>query len=84
MKKVVIITHKFRLYPSKQQEANLLETLELCRQTYNSLLDELNRQKIIDRSQIQGIIPDMKICDPRLKRFILKLYNTKAIGCSRI
>ncbi len=60
MKKVVI-THKFRLYPNKQREANLLETLELCKQTYNSLLNELNRQKVIDRSQIQGVIPDMRM-----------------------
>ncbi len=72
MKKAVIVAHKFRLYPHKQQEANLLETLELCRQTYNSLLNELNRQKIIDRSQIQSIIPDMKICYPRLKKVYSK------------
>ena len=71
MKKVVI-AHKFRLYPSKEQEVKLLETLDLCRQTYNILLDELNRQKVIDRSQIQGIIPDMKICDSRLKSIYSK------------
>jgi len=72
MKKLVIITHKFRLYPNKEQEVKLLETLELCRQTYNILLQELNNQKIIDKSQIQGIIPDMKICDLRLKNVYSK------------
>jgi len=71
MKKVVI-AHKFRLYPSKQQEVKLLETLDLCRQTYNILLGELNRQKVIDRSQIQGIITDIKVCDPRLKKVYSK------------
>ena len=56
-------THKFRLYPSKQSEQKMLETLEICRQGYNTFLGELNSQKEIDKSQIQGVIPDMKICD---------------------
>lgn len=71
MKKLVV-AHKFRLYPNKQHEAKLLETLDLCRQTYNILLGELNRQKVVDKSQIQGIIPNMKICDPRLKKIYSK------------
>jgi len=62
------ITHKFRLYPNKETENKLLENLELHRQTYNILLAELNNQKEIDRSQIQGIIPDMKICDSRFTK----------------
>lgn len=56
-------THKFRIYPSKETELKMLETLEICRKGYNTLLGELNRQNEIDKSQIQGIIPDMKICD---------------------
>ncbi|MBU4502033.1 MAG: transposase, partial [Nanoarchaeota archaeon] len=77
----VVIAHKFRLYPSKQQEAKLLETLDLCRQTYNILLQELHMQKVIDRSQIQGIIPDMKICDSSFK----KLYSkTMQYECYRL
>ena len=62
------IANKFRLYPSKEIEDKLLENLELHRQTYNILLSELNNQKEIDKSQIQGIIPDMKICDSRFKK----------------
>lgn len=61
------ITYKFRLYPNKKQEEKLLWTLEKCRETYNFLLSELQQQKVINRGQIQGIIPDMKICDPELK-----------------
>ncbi len=61
-------THKFRLYPSKQIEPKLLDALELHRQTYNILLGELNNQNEIDKSQIQNIIPDMKICDSRFKQ----------------
>ena len=63
-----MITHKFRLYPNKQTEIKLLETLEICRQGYNIFLGELNNQKVIDKSLIQGIIPDMKICDSRFEK----------------
>jgi len=59
--------HKFRLYPNKKTEEKLEYNLELCRQTYNNLLAELQKQKVIDKAQIQGIIPDMKICEPKLK-----------------
>lgn len=62
------ITSRFRLYPNKEIESKLLDNLELHRQTYNTLLAELNRQKEIDKSQIQGIIPDMKICDSSFKK----------------
>lgn len=61
------IANKFRLYPNKQTEQKMLETLEICRQGYNTFLGELNQQKEIDKSQIQGIIPDMKICDRKFK-----------------
>ncbi len=65
-------THKFRLYPDRQQEQKLFQTLDLCRETYNTLLGELSEQKVIDRAQIQGTIPDMKICDPCLKNVYSK------------
>ena len=61
----MIRTHKFRLYPSNEVEEKMLNTLNLCRQTYNELLGLLNEQKEIDKAQIQGSIPDMKICDSR-------------------
>lgn len=62
-----MLNYKFRLYPNKKTEEKLEYTLELCRQTYNNLLAELQNQKEIDKSQIQGIIPDMRICNPELK-----------------
>ena len=34
-----MITYKFRSYPSKEQESKLLETLEICRETYNFFHD---------------------------------------------
>jgi len=59
--------HKFRLYPSRAIEQKMLSTLEVCRQAYNVFLGELNEQDVIDKALIQGIIPDMKICDARFK-----------------
>jgi len=67
-----MLTHKFRLYPNKKQEEKLLWTLDKCRQTYNFLLEELQQQKIIDKAQIQGLLPDMKICEPELKQVYSK------------
>jgi len=65
-------SHKFRLYPSKAVEQELYKTLEICRQAYNFFLGELNAQKVIDKSIIQGTIPDMKICDSRYKQVYSK------------
>ena len=66
------ITHKFRLYPNKQQEENLFETLNLCRQTYNNLLAEFNSWDNISKYELQSIIPNLKICDSRLKKVYSK------------
>ncbi|MBU2638392.1 MAG: transposase [Nanoarchaeota archaeon] len=74
-------THKFRLYPSKNVEIKMLNTLELCRQAYNELLGLLNEQKVIDKAQIQGTIPDMKICDKRYKQLYSK---TMQYECFRL
>ncbi|MAG91471.1 transposase [Candidatus Woesearchaeota archaeon] len=68
----MLTTHRFRLYPSKKQEEKLLWTLDQCRQTYNTLLSELQEQKVIDKAQIQGLLPDMKICDPELNKVYSK------------
>ena len=59
----------------------MFDTIELCRQTYNILLGELQEQKVIDKAQIQGIIPDIKICDSRFKRLYSK---TMQYECYRL
>ena len=73
--------HKFRLYPSREIEQKMLNALDLCRKTYNELLGLLNDQKEIDKAQIQGIIPDMKICDSRYKGLYSK---TMQYECYRL
>ena len=70
-----MITHKFRLYPNKEQETKMLKTLESCRNIYNMLLHELNEQKVIDKSIIQGTIPNIKICEPRFKEVYAKALH---------
>ncbi len=81
MKLKTVKSYKFRLYPSKKEEIKLMKTLDLCRQTYNFLLQELNNQKVIDQSQIQGIIPDLKICEPKFKGLYSK---TMQYECYRL
>lgn len=77
----VMRTHKFRLYPNKEAEMKMLNALELCRHTYNELLGLLNEQKEIDKAQIQGTIPDMKICDERYEQLYSK---TMQYECYRL
>lgn len=55
------------MYPNKQQKEKLEFSLEICRQAYNMMLGELRDQAIIDRSMIQAILPDLKICEPRFR-----------------
>lgn len=64
--------YKTRIYPNKEQTKKLEFALDTCRQAYNILLGELNDQKVIDKAQIQGIIPDIKICEPKFKNLYSK------------
>lgn len=64
--------YKFRIYPNKEQTDRLEFALEMCRQTYNNLLSELNNQIVIDKAQIQATIPDLKICNPELRQVYSK------------
>jgi len=59
--------YKFQLKPNKEQENKLLKTLNLCRFTYNKLLEELNNQTKIDRNKIQHKIVELKKNFPELK-----------------
>ncbi|MBN1159936.1 MAG: helix-turn-helix domain-containing protein, partial [Candidatus Diapherotrites archaeon] len=63
-----MLAHKFRLYPNKEQEERLNFTLDMCRQTYNTLLEELNNQVKIDRSAIQHKIVELRQENPLLQQ----------------
>jgi putative transposase len=67
-----MLANKFRLYPNKEQKAKLEFALDTCRQAYNLMLGELNNQIVIDRAEIQAILPDLKICEPRFREVYSK------------
>ena len=55
-----MITYKFRLYP-KEQESKLLETLEICRKTYNYFLSRIKENgKVPSRLELQVELPKLK------------------------
>ena len=68
-------TYKFRLYPSKKQEENLLWTLDKCRYVYNTLLGLLNEQDVIDKQQLQGDGTDLRRLDPDLQKVYSKVLQ---------
>ena len=63
-------TYKFQLKPNKEQIERLNKTFDLCRFTYNQLLEELSRNK--DRSHIQHYIVDLKEKHPEMKNVYSK------------
>jgi len=70
------ITYKFRLYPSKEQKEKLLQTLELCRQTYNYFLSRLNeRDKTLSRLRFQAQLPELKKGKPELNNVYSKVLQ---------
>ena len=76
-----MFAYKFRLYPSKNQEMLLLETFDLCRFTYNKLLESLNASKKIKQSEIQHSIVKLKEEFPKLNRVYSK---TLQYECCRL
>lgn len=67
-----MLSYKFRIYPNKKQTEKLEFALEMCRQTYNSLLAELQEQAKINRNEIQHRIVELKEAKPELKEVYSK------------
>ena len=59
-------TYKFRLYPTKKDEEKMVNVLDLCRQTYNILLEQLSEYNFTEY-EICSILPSLKKCIPELK-----------------
>jgi putative transposase len=62
--------YKFRLYPTLEQCAVLYKQFDLCRYTYNKLLEELSKNK--DRKHIQHHILKLKRNNPVLNEVYSK------------
>jgi len=70
------LTYKFRLYPNIKQEEKLLETLDLCRQTYNHFLAQWDgKAKIPSRLELQAQLPELKREKPELNRVYSKVLQ---------
>ncbi|RLI93177.1 MAG: transposase [Candidatus Altiarchaeales archaeon] len=62
------LNYRFRLYPSKAQEMEMLETLESCRWLYNHFLGELKKtKKVPPKYELQAQIPRLVKKYPSLK-----------------
>jgi len=70
----VKLTYKFRLYPKHEQEGRLLETMELCRQTYNYFLAQW-KDKIPSRLELQSQLPKLKMEKSELNRVYSKVLQ---------
>lgn len=86
-----MLIYKFQLCPSQEQEKRLLETLEICRKTYNRLLEEYQKGEH-DRFKLQALLPIWKEDDHDLKTAYAKvlqhevhrlLYNQKGLDEKR-
>ena len=69
------ITYKFRLYPNSEKEKKLLWTLEKCREVYNQMLEELKKQEIPNRLELQSMLPKLKEKCPELKEVYPKVLQ---------
>ncbi len=75
----MLLSYKFRIYPSKTVQATLLEQLELCRWLYNHLLEELNRARKestkITQKDTQALIVKLKQEKPELNKVYSKVLQ---------
>jgi len=71
----IVITQKFRLYPTNEQEGKLLFILEQCRWLYNKLLSLINEsKKTPPKRKMQSMLPKLKE-----QREELKEVNAKTL-----
>ena len=67
-----MIAYKYKIYPNKIEQQKLNKTLDLCRFTYNKLLEELQKQEKINRGIIQHKIVELKQEFPELQEVYSK------------
>ena len=75
----MLISYKFRIYPSKTVQQTLNEQLELCRWLYNKLLSEVNRARTEGRKitwkDTQTLILKLKQENPSLNKVYSKVLQ---------
>ena len=58
--------YQFRLYPSGKQQIRLLNQFKICKETYNTLLDQSKELYTTNKYDFDSLIMDMKICNPKI------------------
>ena len=61
-----MLTYKVQLYPNKQQQATLVEQLDICRKLYNKLLEECKKAR--EKGE--------KLTQIKTQSFIVRLKNS--------
>ena len=74
-------SYKIRLYPNKEQRNKLDKTINLCRFTYNKLLEILNKEDNFNKLAIQHYIVELKELVPELRQVYSK---TLQYECQRL
>lgn len=70
--------YKFRLYPKRIEEEKLETAKEVCRQTYNYLLSELNEG--YTKNEMQNFLLDLKVSNPEINNIhskVLQMENQR-------
>ena len=73
--------YRFRLYPKRAEEEKLETAKEVCRQTYNHLLSELNEG--FTKNEIQNYLLDLKVVYPEMNGIhskVLQMENQRLFG----
>lgn len=68
----MVRSYRFRLYPNKKATTKLMEHLELCRFTYNKLLEILEKEKL---KNTQVLLPKLKEQYPKLRQVYAKVLQ---------
>ena len=73
----MLVSYKFRIYPSKTVQQILSERLEICRWLYNRLLEEVNKARKVGRKiswkDTQALIVKLKREKPELSKVYSKV-----------
>jgi putative transposase len=78
-----VLAYRFRLYPSREQERKLLQTLEFCRWVYNLMLGWLEEQEHPNLYELKRKLPKLKEEHPELKGVYSQVLQEEVLKLSR-
>lgn len=76
---VVVLSYKYRIYPDKETESKLVDSLDTCRWLYNRLLEECMKVRQagtpLRMYDCHNLIPELKKENPRLDSVYSKVLQ---------